>query len=129
MYGIAYTRDQLLSLRWAQPPSASSCCVRLINIPITTRVRKRGCRGGRRRRLPAPTYTVIEGTGCSVISGNRPVHSSVIHRPQPPISSTRAVRVLANVPPQRLRCLRMYTHPSIRLLNKFTVALFTHLCS
>src|SRR6218665_1459106 len=101
MYGIAYSRDQLLSLRWAQPPSASSSCVRLINIPITTRVRKRGCRGGRRRRLPAPTYTVIEGTGCSVISGNRPAHSSVTHRLQTPISSTRAVIVLSNVPPQR----------------------------
>src|SRR6218665_3428618 len=129
MYGIAYSRDQLLSLRWAQPPSASSSRVRLMNVPITTRVRKCGCRGGRRRRLPAPTYTVIEGTGCSVISGNRPAHSSVIHRPQTPISSTtRAVRVLSNVPPPRyvhqtaeqIHCGTI--HPSLFLINPTSIA-------
>jgi len=122
MYAIAYSRDQLLSLRWAQPPSAPSSRVRLINIPITTRVRKRGCRGGRRHRLSAPTYTVIEGTGCSVISGNRPAHPSVIHRPQTPTSSTRALRVLSNVPPPRVlaldgdrRCRCLVYPPRVRL--------------
>src|SRR6218665_1734137 len=69
MHSLRYARDLLLSLRWAGPLLTS--CIRVrINSLVTTRVRTRGCRGGRRRR-PASTYTDIEGTGIAIISGNR----------------------------------------------------------
>src|SRR6218665_3548389 len=61
MYSLGYPRDLLLSLRWAGPPLTPCICVR-INSLITTRVRTRGCRGGKRRR-PASAYTDITKMG------------------------------------------------------------------
>src|SRR6218665_3265759 len=102
MHSLGYSCDLLLSLRRAGPLLTPCICVR-INSLITTRVRIRGCRGGRRRR-PVSTYTDIEGTGIAIISGNRPVHSSVDH-PEPEYlrqaPNIVPVRVLAHVRPQR----------------------------
>ena len=101
MYSLGYSRDLLLSLRWAGLPLTP--CVRvLINSLITTRVRTRGCRGGRRR--PASSYTDIEGTGVAIIFGNRTVLPS-LHRQQPEYLqqalNVTPARVLAHVRPQR----------------------------
>src|SRR6218665_1881940 len=101
MYSLGYPRDLLLSLRWAGPPLTPCICV-LINSLITTRVRTRGCRGGRRR--PASSYTDIEGTGVAIIFGNRTVLPS-LHRQQPEYLqqalNVTPARVLAHVRPQR----------------------------
>src|SRR6218665_613795 len=102
MHSLRYARDLLLSLRWAGPLLTS--CIRVrINSLVTTRVRTRGCRVGRRRR-PASTYTDIEDTGIAIISGNRPVHPSQ-DRPEPEYlrqaPNITPARVLAHVRPQR----------------------------
>src|SRR6218665_3240771 len=59
MYSLGYSRDLLLSLRWAGPPLTPCICVR-INSLITTRVHTRGCRGGKR---PASAYADITKMG------------------------------------------------------------------
>src|SRR6218665_2303632 len=101
----------LLSLRWAGPPLTLCICVH--KSLITTRVRTRGCRGGRRTR-PASTYTDIEGTGIATISCNRPVRSS-LDRPQPEYPrqapNIMPARVPARVRPQR------HVHQPTKQLN------------